>query len=358
MIYKLKGTLTSAVFVVLILLIASLFVLSPLLSMIMLGAIFAYAIRPLSQRMNPYLRYESVSIFVAMILVILPLIAVIIFSITTIISSGPAIMGLASNVDAGNINQTINQTSTQIAGYVPDAFSPSANSIINGLKSIISAGLTALLGYAADFVQSIPLLALQLFIFFASTFYLAKDGDKIIEYLNYALPQDRRNFFHRLSEELERVLKSIFIGHFLTALIIGFMAAVGFYILGYPYALFLGILAGFLQLIPIIGPWPTYTILAIYDLATGNIPRAIIVLLFGLFLSGSDIYIRPKLAGKYADIHPLIFLLGFFGGPLVFGLVGFILGPLILGVTYAALVAYKNNDSEVDNNQKDLDKVN
>jgi predicted PurR-regulated permease PerM len=60
----------------------------------------------------------------------------------------------------------------------------------------------------------------------------------------------------------------------------------------------------------------------------------------------SDIYIRPKLSGKYADIHPLIFLLGFLGGPLVFGLVGFILGPLILGVTYAALVAYKKGDSD------------
>ncbi|MDP3033481.1 MAG: AI-2E family transporter [Methanobacteriaceae archaeon] len=345
MIYKLKGTLTSAIFVVLILIIASFFVLSPLISMIILGAIFAYAIRPISSRMNPYLKFESVSIFVAMILVITPLILIIAFSIITIIDSAPVIMGAASNVDAGSLNQTINQTSTQIAGYIPGAFQPSANSIINGVKSLINAGLNVVLGYAGDIVQSIPMVALQLFIFIASTFYLAKDGDKILEYLRYALPQERRSFFRKLSEEVERVLKSIFYGHFLTALIIGIMAAVGFYILGYPYALFLGILAGFLQLIPIIGPWPTYTALAIYDFATGNIPRGIIVLLFGFFLSGSDIYIRPKLSGKYADIHPLIFLLGFLGGPLVFGIVGFILGPLILGVTYAALMAYKNNDS-------------
>lgn len=313
--------------------------------MIILGAIFAYAIRPISSRMNPYLKFESVSIFVAMILVITPLILIIAFSIITIIDSAPVIMGAASNVDAGSLNQTINQTSTQIAGYIPGAFQPSANSIINGVKSLINAGLNVVLGYAGDIVQSIPMVALQLFIFIASTFYLAKDGDKILEYLRYALPQERRSFFRKLSEEVERVLKSIFYGHFLTALIIGIMAAVGFYILGYPYALFLGILAGFLQLIPIIGPWPTYTALAIYDFATGNIPRGIIVLLFGFFLSGSDIYIRPKLSGKYADIHPLIFLLGFLGGPLVFGIVGFILGPLILGVTYAALLAYKNNDS-------------
>jgi predicted PurR-regulated permease PerM len=58
-------------------------------------------------------------------------------------------------------------------------------------------------------------------------------------------------------------------------------------------------------------------------------------------MSALDIYLRPKISSKYADIHPLIFILGFLCGPLVFGLVGFILGPLILGVTYAAVSTYK-----------------
>jgi predicted PurR-regulated permease PerM len=346
MIYKLKGTITSAIFIVLILLIASLIVLSPIMSMIILGAIFAYGISPISRRLTPYLKYESISIMVAMVLVIMPLIIIIGFSIITIIDSVPSIIGLASNVDMGGFNQTINQTTSSIAVFVPSDFQPSANSVINALKIIINDSLSAILSYAVDMVQSIPMVSLQLFIFFASTFYLTKDGYRLVEYLKYALPQDRRKFFGRMSEEVKTVLKSIFYGHFLTAIIIGIMAAIGFYILGYPYAVFLGLLTGFLQLMPIIGPWPTYTVLFIFDLATGNIFRAIVVLLFGFFLSMSDIYIRPKLSGKYADIHPLIFLLGFLGGPLVFGLVGFILGPLILGVTYAALVAYKKGDSD------------
>ena len=50
-------------------------------------------------------------------------------------------------------------------------------------------------------------------------------------------------------------------------------------------------LTGIFQLIPIFGPWPIYWTLAI----------------------------------------------GFFAGPLVYGIVGFILGPLILGITYAVL---------------------
>jgi predicted PurR-regulated permease PerM len=55
------------------------------------------------------------------------------------------------------------------------------------------------------------------------------------------------------------------------------------------------------------------------------------VLILAVALNIFDFYIRPYLSGRDADIHPLIFILGFISGPLMFGLVGFIIGPLILG---------------------------
>ena len=77
------------------------------------------------------------------------------------------------------------------------------------------------------------------------------------------------------------------------------------------------------------------------DILSGNYPRAIVVLLFGFFLSTIDMYIRPALSSHYADIHPLILVIGFLSGPLVYGIVGFIVGPLILGITYAVLDNYR-----------------
>ena len=53
MIDNLKSTVTSAIFIIIILVILSALVLTPMISMIILGAIFAYAIRPLSSRMEP-----------------------------------------------------------------------------------------------------------------------------------------------------------------------------------------------------------------------------------------------------------------------------------------------------------------
>jgi predicted PurR-regulated permease PerM len=127
---------------------------------------------------------------------------------------------------------------------------------------------------------------------------------------------------------------------------VGTISGIGFYLLGYPYSLFLGILTGFCQVVPFIGHWPTYTVLALYDLFNGNYIRVVLVVLLSIFLSVLDMYIRPQISGRYADIHPMIFLLGFICGPLLLGLVGFIIGPLVLGVAYAAVLAYKESKQE------------
>ena len=352
MIYKLKGTIASAFFVLLILLILSLLVLTPMLSMIILALIFAYLVRPLSNKMEPYLRYRSLSIALAMILIVLPIIAIIIFIIASVVQSIPAQIGFIKSLHLSNLNSTNIQSYPLIQQYVPPSIYPYFGSFFSSMDLALSDILRALLGYLVSLVQSIPTVALELLILFAATFYFARDGDKLWEYVEYVIPPELSSFFNDLFQEIDLVLKSIFYGHFLTAIITGTISGIGFYVLGYPYPLFLGIVTGILQLIPFIGHWPTYILLALYDFLNGSYLRMIVVISLGAGLSGLDFYLRPKLSGKYAEIHPLIFLLGFVCGPLLLGLVGFVLGPMILGVAYAAVVTYKK-----DINYKELNRI-
>lgn len=302
--------------------------------MLLLGAIFAYGIRPLADKLARYIPYRSVSIAIVMIVTILPLIGVLAMITNTLIHSVPALLSTAQKINLASTDKVLKS-------YVPSEFLPSADVLFNVLRDLINNLLRMIIDYFLDLIKSVPMIALQLFILFASAFYFARDGEQVVSYVSSLVPEERKDFMRHLIIETERVIKSIFYGHFLTAIIIGLMAVIGFQLLGYPYAIFLGLLAGFFQLIPVIGPWPTYTILAIYDFIYGNILRGVIVLIFGAFLSSIDVYLRPKLSGKYADIHPLLFLVGFLGGPLVWGLAGFIIGPLILGVAYAALNVYR-----------------
>lgn len=333
--YNLKDALTSVGFIIIALLALSFFVLIPMLSMIILGIVFAYGVRPISKRMMPYLKFETISIIIAMILIILPLIIIVAIIINSLIDSAPAIVGVAKSSDLGSIN------STTIQQLLPAGFQTYTGTLIQGIKAGVESIMLNMLNYIVSYVGSIPTVAFELFIFLASTFYFAKDGDKLWEYIKFAVPHDREYYFNTLFNEIERVLKSVFVGHFLTAILTGILAGVGYWIIGYPFATFLGILTGFFQVIPFIGHWPLPIILAAYSIFTGNYIQAVAVIILGLLMSLIDIYIRPKLSSKYADIHPLIFILGFLCGPLVFGLVGFVIGPLILGVTYAAVISFK-----------------
>ena len=303
--------------------------------MIILGIILAYGIRPVAKRIQSKLKFESISILLAMIVVIIPLILLIAYIVFVI-------SGFLSTFYVSNQNFDVNTALSQISYYIPD--NPFLNEN-NFVQTIESAG-KYVLNYLVSKLGSLANITLDLFVLICSVYYFVKDGDNCYEFIKSFVPDEHMGFFNRTVKSIEDVLKSIFYGHFLTSVIIGIFGAVGYSLLGYPYGIFLGVITGILQLIPIFGPWPIYWALAIMDAFNGNYPRVIVVLLFGFFLSLVDMYIRPAISSHHADIHPLILLVGFLAGPLVYGIVGFIIGPLILGITYVILDNFRKELKE------------
>ena len=324
--------LTPPILLIIFLLIVSLIFIFPVLNMVVLGAILAYGVRPVARRIQSKLKYDSISILLAMIVILIPLILLvgyIAFELTDLITG----------ILASNTYSDVSNSLTALSSYLP------LNLDINSLSASISSSIqevgTYILNYLVKFLSKMMNIVLDLFILVCSVFYFARDGDRCMDFIKSFVPEDSKHFFDTTIEAVKDVLRSIFYGHFLTSVIIGIFGVIGYTLLGYPYGVFLGVITGILQLIPVFGPWPIYWLLFFLDIISGNYPRAIVVLLFGFFLSTVDMYIRPALSSHYADIHPLILLIGFLSGPLVYGIVGFIVGPLILGITYAVLDNYR-----------------
>ena len=327
---ELKEYLTPPILLILFLLIVSLIIIFPVLDMVILGAILAYCIKPLYEKIHRKIKFSSISIIFSIILVIIPLILLIAYIIFVI-------SGFLSDFLISNSNIDINMILSQLSNYIPSNPFFDADNI----SSMIKSSGEYVLNYIIKLASSLPNITLNLFILICSIYYFMKDGDRCYNFIKSFVPEDSMDFFENTVSSVENVLKSIFYGHFLTSVIIGIFGMIGYSLLAYPYGVFLGIMTGILQLIPIFGPWPIYWALAIMDAINGNYPRMIVVLLFGFFLSLIDMYIRPAISSHHADIHPLILLIGFLAGPLVYGIVGFILGPLILGITYAVLDSFR-----------------
>lgn len=327
-----KEHVTLPVLLIIFLLIISLMFIFPVLNMIVLGAIIAYGVRPVARRIQSKLKYDSISVLIAMVVILIPLILLVAYI-------SIELAGMVSGIMASNTYSDINTSLNTLSGYLP--FSFDVNSMSSSLNSSLQQVGSYVLNYLTKFLSSLMNLTLDLFILICSVFYFARDGDRCFEFVRSFVPDESKDFFDSTAEAVKDVLRSIFYGHFLTSVIIGIFAAIGYSLLGYPYGIFLGVITGILQLIPVFGPWPIYWTLFFMDIVSGNYPRAFVVLLFGFFLSTVDMYIRPALSSHYADIHPLILLIGFLSGPLVYGIVGFVVGPLILGITYTVLDNYR-----------------
>ena len=327
-----KENFTFPVMLICLLGIVSLIFIFPALKMIVLGAILAFIVRPVAFKLQSKLKYSSLSIILAMVIILIPLILLVGYLTYELSSVASAI--LSSSSAAGAKTSIIS-----LINYLPVNTNPEA--IYQQISSSFETIVSFIASYAMSFFGKFANLTLDLFILVCSVFYFVRDGDNFLAFIRSFVPKDDLGFFDDVVGSVKDVLKSIFYGHFLTAVIIGIFGCIGYSLLGYQFGIFLGVLTGILQLIPIFGPWPIYWTLFFIDIISGNYVRAIIVLFFGFFLSSIDMYISPALSSHYADIHPLILLVGFLAGPLVYGIVGFIVGPLILGITYTVLDCYR-----------------
>ena len=293
---NIKDYLNPPVLLVIFLVIISLMFVFPVLNMVILGAILAYGIRPIANKIQSKLKYSSISILLAMVVVLIPLILLlfyIVFELSIFVSW----------ILANNPNTDVNSVMSQISSYLPSYVD--VNSLNSYLDSVISNVGSYLLNYSVKFVGKFANVTLDLFILVCSVFYFVRDGENCLEFIRSFVPDDSKEFFDKTVSSVEDVLKSIFYGHFLTSVIIGIFGCIGYSLLGYPFGIFLGVLTGILQLIPVFGPWPIYWALFFMDVASGNYIRAVIVLFFGFFLKYSR-YVYPTCLIKSLCRYPSI----------------------------------------------------
>lgn len=149
-------------------------------------------------------------------------------------------------------------------------------------------------------------------------------------------------FNNEHSEELLTHFKGVtlatVIGMSLVAGLQGAIIGLLFYFVGLPNALFWGVAAAITSVIPVVGStaiWLPATLFLFFR----HQPVAAIVMAIGSGGVAGNItsFVSPLVFRRYAQLHPLVTLLGVLAGLRLFGLLGLILGPLLL--SYAIRVS-------------------
>ena len=117
-------------------------------------------------------------------------------------------------------------------------------------------------------------------------------------------------------------------------LIISVVCSVVLGIAGIPGGILLGLLAGFLDMLPFIGTGIVLVPLSAWQLLNGQYIQTVVCLaLYGACIVTREL-LEPKLIGKRMGIAPVFMLMAVYAGVKLFGVGGIVKGPLALIVIY------------------------
>ena len=184
-------------------------------------------------------------------------------------------------------------------------------------------------------------LTLNLVISFFGLFYMLQRSRTLWDGLLPYIPFSTVNA-EKLRTRFENITISTVIGTGLTAVAQGTLVGVGFWFVGLANGLFWGVVTAICSVLPVVGSGLVWVPGAIVLLLEGRQQAAIGLALWGgIVVSNIDNIIRPIVYRRFADIHPLITIVGAFGGIRYFGMLGLLIGPLALSYFFELLRMYR-----------------
>ena len=166
------------------------------------------------------------------------------------------------------------------------------------------------------------------------TWFLLFELERISSFVVGYIPRDQRTLWSRIGGQMAGMLGAFFRGRMLVCLLKGLLLTATMAALGIPYSLLVGMLGGFLSLIPVVGPGVGYLLafllaLLVHD-PLGASWRCAIVFAVGEL--GEGYVLMPKVLGEQLGLPPVVVLasLMIFGSAL--GMFGLLLAlPLTAG---------------------------
>lgn len=170
---------------------------------------------------------------------------------------------------------------------------------------------------------------------FVLTFYILLERDSIEKFIFTFVPEDTKKHALRVYEKISSKLGNWLRGQIILAIIIGVACYIVLSILGVPYALALAVLAGVLEIVPIIGPIVAGVTAGLVALIVGETWQVFAVIIIYIAIQQVEAhFLVPRLMGKAVGLSPVIIIIALMIGGVLGGIVGALLAiPVAAGVS-------------------------
>jgi predicted PurR-regulated permease PerM len=216
------------------------------------------------------------------------------------------------------------------------------------VQNILSTSFNDAINHVTQFLSGVISVLAVLFIVPFITFFLLKDTADIQKALIHIVPNKYFEASYWILKRVSLQLGRFVRGWIFDATFVGVIIGFGFYLIGLPNALPLGVIAGLGHLIPYFGPiigGIPAIILSIMQ--TGDLSQVpLIIMIVSLTYTLDNGFVQPYVFSKSVDMHPVVIILLIIAGSELFGIIGMLLAvpvaTVIRTTVYEIYFALKN----------------
>ncbi len=224
----------------------------------------------------------------------------------------------------------------EMLAVLPESVTEWAQNFIDGLVNTIFSYTGVLLSQAFFYILAIVLLYPIMFKMYF------KDGSRIKAIIDNAVPQRFENEFKYTATAIITQSNNFFVAKIIESVGIAIICCVGFYLIGLPGWLFLGILAGLLNNVPYIGPIFATIPPIVVGLVIG---WKVAILAIGVCLVAQivdNLYLVPFMISSKVSVNPFTTVLLILTFSQLYGALGMILSiPIYIICKIILVESYK-----------------
>lgn len=306
-----------------------------ILSILFISLIIVATLSPIADFLTKYLRWRVISVLL-IYLVTLILLSGLIAALVPALSSQTQefVTNLPQYTDQIPVLKDFGQVIKE--EFIGESLS------INSLTEYITQSSLKIFQFTGSLIGIIG----SLLVIIVISFYGLLSEKNIREELKKYLNKNNLKSYWLISDKIYSKLGIWLRSQILLAIIVGLITGVALYLLSVPYALLLGVLAGVLEIIPVLGPVIASIPAIIIGLTVSPFIGLIVVALYILIHQIESYVLVPKVMEKALGLSPVLILSALLIGAKLGGIVGAIIAvPLASAITILVLEIPKINES-------------
>lgn len=329
---------------------ATVMIVQPFLSALMLAAVLVTITFPLFRRVRLRLKGRSGLAALVMIagLTFVILLPAVFVGIALVQQANTVVQGFQSG-DAQRLLHRIDIEShlAWVSRFVP-GFDPASVSVQKLLEPVMKSIPGWVARNGAGLVGSVASAIMGFAFVLLGAYFFYVEGEAILMELAILSPLPQR-YDQEFGAKFKDVIDATFRGHIITALAQGAVTAIGLAIAHVPAALFWGAVATVMSLLPMVGAAAVWVPAAGYLYIAASMGDrgwfgAVFLTVWGLLVvSVVDNVVRPWTMRGNAALPAIPLLFAVLGGMQAFGFIGLVAGPLVFSLLMTVIDIYKRS---------------